>query len=81
MLELVHGQVGRKNFQEALMLSKAEREQLMLRLANHDDSGWKNPEIEQAWREECDRRVAAMDRGDMELIPAEGVFERIRARL
>jgi hypothetical protein len=68
-------------FDEALTLSKAEREQLMLLLANHDNPGWDSPEIEQAWREECDRRVEAMDRGDMELLPADEVFRRARARL
>ena len=40
-----------------------------------------SPEIERAWREECDRRVEAMDRGDMDLIPHDEVFQRIRGRL
>jgi hypothetical protein len=75
-----------KLYEKAMQLSEDEREVLSLMLTNatrcneaHD--GWASPEIERAWREECDRRVEAMDRGDMKLIPADEVFQRIRARL
>jgi hypothetical protein len=59
---------------------------LLLRLKNEaqgsrDNNGWASPEIEQAWMDECDRRVKAMDRGEMEMIPAEEVYRRIRERL
>ena len=68
-------------YRDALALSEEEREELIRLLTMQADIGWESPEIEKAWREECDRRVKAMDRGDMELIPAEEVFRRIRARL
>jgi hypothetical protein len=46
-----------------------------------NDSLWASPDIEQSWMDECDRRVKAMDRGEMELIPADEVYRRIRERL
>lgn len=36
------------------------------------------PEIEAAWEAEIERRVAALDRGEYELIPAEEVFAEVR---
>ena len=38
------------------------------------------PEIERAWAEEAERRVAEIDSGEAELIPAETVFEKIRQK-
>ncbi len=38
------------------------------------------PEIERAWAEEAERRVAEIDRGEVELIPGETVFEKIRQK-
>ena len=38
------------------------------------------PEIERAWAEEAERRVAEIDRGKVELIPGEKVFEKIRQK-
>ena len=75
-----------KLYEAAQGLSDAERENLLLLLthtptADAENSGFASPEIERAWREECDRRVEAMDRGDMELIPAEEVFRRLREQL
>jgi hypothetical protein len=75
-----------KLYEAAQGLSNAEREKLLLLLthtttADAENSGFASPEIERAWREECDRRVEAMDRGDMELIPAEEVFRRLREQL
>ena len=68
-------------YQDALMLPEEERERLLRMLASPPEGDFVSPEIEQAWRDECDRRVAAMDRGEMELLPADEVFQRIRARL
>ncbi|MCH8043138.1 MAG: addiction module protein [Planctomycetes bacterium] len=34
-----------------------------------------------AWRQEIRRRLEAFDRGEMEAIPAEEVFERLRNRM
>jgi len=36
--------------------------------------------IEEAWKVEIDRRIEQIDRGEVELIPAEEVFARIRGR-
>ena len=70
-----------KVYREALALSEAEREELVRLLTVQNDGMWASPEIEQAWMDECDRRVKAMDRGEMEIIPAEEVYRRIRERL
>jgi hypothetical protein len=76
----------KKLYEQAMQLDECEREVLLRLLTNatqgdEENNGWASPEIEKAWREECDRRVEAMDRGDMELIPADEVFRRARARL
>ena len=67
-------------FKDALALSDAEREELVRLLTMHRDGCGAAPENEQAWAEEIERRVAAMDRGEMELIPAEDVFRRLEER-
>ena len=38
------------------------------------------PEIDRLWAEEAERRVAQIERDEMELIPGEKVFERIRQK-
>lgn len=38
-------------------------------------------EVEEAWRQEVARRVAAMDAGDVRLVPWEQVRERLVMRL
>ena len=68
-------------FKDALALNADEREQLVRLLMEKSAGGWATPEIEQSWMDECDRRVKAMDRGEMELIPADEVYRRIRERL
>jgi len=73
-------------YQDFLQLSEDERELLLLRLKNEvqgsqANNGWASPEIEQSWMDECDRRVKAIDRGEMAMIPAEEVYRRIRERL
>jgi hypothetical protein len=72
-------------YEKAMQLSEDDREVLLLMLTNaarcnEANNGWANPEIEQAWMEEIERRVAAMDRGEVELIPAEEVFRRLEER-
>ncbi len=68
-------------YADALALSDEEQQKLRELLAIRATGDFASPEIERAWREECDRRVEALDRGDMELIPHEEVFQRLRARL
>lgn len=68
---------------EALELPVRERARLAQRLIESldevvaEDSG----EIDQAWEEEIRRRMAELDAGTAELIPAEQVFAELRARL
>ena len=68
-------------YADALALSDEEQQKLRELLAIRATGDFASPEIERAWREECDRRVEALDRVDMELIPHEEVFQRLRARL
>ena len=70
-----------KVYRDALTLSQPERDELVQLLTMQNDGMWASPKIEQSWMDECDRRVKAMDRGEMELIPADEVFRRIRERL
>ena len=68
-------------FKDALALNADEREQLLKLLIEQSAAVWATPEIEQAWQEECDRREAAMDSGEMEMVSHEEVMRRARARL
>ena len=38
------------------------------------------PDIDRLWAEEAERRVAEIDQGDVELIPGEEVFDKIRRK-
>ena len=38
------------------------------------------PDIDRMWSEEAERRVAQIDRGEVELIPGEDVFDKIRRK-
>ena len=38
------------------------------------------PDIDKMWAEEAERRVAQIDRGDVELVPGEKVFSKIRRK-
>ena len=64
-------------FKDALALNADEREQLVKLLIDQSAGGWATPEIEQAWKDEVERRVEVLDRGEAELIPAEEVFRRL----
>ncbi|MHB8765822.1 MAG: addiction module protein [Deferrisomatales bacterium] len=62
----------------AMHLTVSERARLAERLLSSLDE---DSEIEQAWAAEIDRRIDEYERGDTKLIPAEEVFDRVRARL
>jgi len=55
---------------QAQQLSPDELELLVLRLQDRLDE-FASPEIEAAWADEIERRMQAMDRGEVELIPWE----------
>ena len=46
-----------------------------------DIDGGMDEDVEKAWLEEAERRYKELKEGEVELIPAEEVFTRARARL
>ena len=68
---------------EALELSSTDRARLATRLivSLEDETVDDDPaEVEAAWDEEIRRRLAELDAGTAELIPADEVFAELRAR-
>lgn len=61
---------------QARRLTAEERELLMLQLQRMQDDA-ADPEWEAAWAEECERRLAAYDRGEVRV----SSWEEVRARL
>lgn len=66
--------------QQASQLSEAERAELALSLIESLD-GTPEAAVEDAWRAEIERRVGEIERGEVQLIPGEEVFTRLRRRL
>ena len=66
--------------QKASELSEAERADLALSLIESLD-GPADPEVEEAWRIEIERRIGQIDRGEVQLIPGDEVFAKLRRRL
>lgn len=64
----------------AAELSDNERAELALSLIESLD-GPADPDVEEAWEVEVERRVAQIERGEVELIPGEDVLARLRSRL
>jgi putative addiction module component (TIGR02574 family) len=62
----------------ALLLPPEERARLAERLIASLD---RDPEVVAAWDEEIRRRIAELDAGRLESLPAEEVLEEARARL
>lgn len=62
----------------ALALPREERARLAQRLIESLDDA---PEVEEAWAVEIRRRLDAMDREEVEMIPAEQVLAEARRRL
>jgi putative addiction module component (TIGR02574 family) len=65
---------------QASGLSDAERAELALSLIESLD-GPADPDIEEAWRLEIERRIGQIDRGEVQLVPGDEVFARLRRRL
>jgi putative addiction module component (TIGR02574 family) len=61
-------------------LSDAERAELALSLIESLD-GPADPDVEEAWRLKIERRIGQIERGEVELIPGDEVFARLRRRL
>ena len=66
--------------EKASQLSDAERAELALALIESLD-GPADPDVEEAWRVEIERRIGQMERGEVQLIPGDEVFAKLRRRL
>jgi putative addiction module component (TIGR02574 family) len=66
--------------QKASELSEAERADLALSLIESLD-GPADPDVEEAWRVEIERRIGQIDRGEVQLVPGDEVFAKLRRRL
>jgi putative addiction module component (TIGR02574 family) len=66
--------------QKASKLSEAERADLALSLIESLD-GPADPDVEEAWRVEIERRLGQIDRGEVQLVPGDEVFAKLRRRL
>ena len=65
---------------KAAQLSESERAELAYSLIESLD-GPPDADVEEAWRVEVERRVQQIDRGEVQLIPGDEVFARLRRRL
>ncbi len=63
---------------EVLQLAPADRSHLLERLIASLDS---DPEVEEAWAREADRREAELESGLVFAVPGEEAIARLRARL
>jgi putative addiction module component (TIGR02574 family) len=66
---------------EALDLDERERAEMAAALLDSLEPPVDEHEVEEAWREEVRRRIAAVDSGQAELIPWEQVRDQLFARL
>ena len=66
--------------EKASRLSDAERAELALSLIESLD-GPTDPDVEEAWHVEVERRIAQIESGEVQLIPGDEVFARLRRRL
>ena len=65
-------------YREALTLSVEEREELVHLLTMQADSACVNPEVEQAWMDEIERREKATAEGSLKWVSGEEVFRDLR---
>lgn len=63
---------------EVLQLPPVERSHLLERLIASLDS---NPEVEEAWEREADRREAELESGSVLVVSGQDAIARLRARL
>ncbi len=65
---------------KASQLSEHDRAELALALIESLD-GPADSGVEEAWRREIERRVGQVERGEVQPVPGEEVFARVRRRL
>ena len=63
---------------EVLQLARVERSHLLERLIASLDS---DPEVEEAWEREADRREAELESGLIAAVPGQEAIARLRARI
>ena len=63
---------------EVLQLAPVERSHLLERLIASLDS---DPEVEEAWEQEADRREAELESGLIAAVPGQEAIARLRARI
>ena len=68
-------------YQKALAMEPAERAELAHRLLLSLESGERDPDWKEAWREEIERRLEEIDRGEVELLDGDEVMARLRKSL
>ena len=66
--------------QKAAQLTERERAELALELIESLD-GEPEAGVDEAWRNEVARRIAQIERGEVQLIPGDEVFARLRRKL
>jgi putative addiction module component (TIGR02574 family) len=66
--------------EKASQLSETDRAELALSLIESLD-GPADPGVEDAWRIEIERRMGQIERGEVQPIPGDEVFARLRRRL
>jgi putative addiction module component (TIGR02574 family) len=66
--------------ERAAQLPEHDRAALALSILESLD-GPADADVEEAWRIEIERRVGQVERGEVQLIPGEEVFARLRRRL
>ena len=71
--------IANKVVEEALSLPSDERVSLVEKLLTSLNLPIQ-AEIDQLWMEEAERRVSQIERGDVELIPGDEVFLKIRRK-
>ena len=66
--------------EKAAQLPEPERAELALSLIESLD-GRADEGVEDAWAREIERRIGEIERGEVQLIPGDEVFARLRRRL
>jgi putative addiction module component (TIGR02574 family) len=66
--------------QKAAQLNEAERAELALELIESLD-GETDVDADESWRIEVQRRIAEIESGEVQLIPGDEVFARLRRKL
>lgn len=65
-------------FRQAIELPSEERMELVEKLIESlEPAGFDSADVAPAWNAEVQRRISEIDRGDVELVPAEEVFRKL----